>query len=200
MPWKNGGGTTTEIAVSPQGAGLDDFDWRISMARIEADGPFSAFAGVDRTLSILEGAGIVLDVARREAVALTAESVPFSFPADVATDAKLLGGAVTDLNVMTRRGGMRHAVQRLDPSATEEIALAAAVTIVFCHRGKILVGPSHLGSRDAVILEPSAAGVRLEADAAAVPFVVRIDPVSGGDQGARRAISIRDRVQWKSQE
>ena len=57
MPWKNGGGETTEIAVSPEGAGLDDFDWRVSMARVESSGPFSLFAGIDRTLAILEGEG-----------------------------------------------------------------------------------------------------------------------------------------------
>ena len=65
MPWKNGGGETTEIAVSPEGAGLDDFAWRISMARVDGDGPFSAFAGVDRTLSILEGEGLRLEIAGR---------------------------------------------------------------------------------------------------------------------------------------
>lgn len=38
MPWKNGGGETTEIIISPQGAALSDFDWRISMALVNADG------------------------------------------------------------------------------------------------------------------------------------------------------------------
>ena len=33
-PWKNGGGTTREVAVSPEGAGLDDFAWRISLAAL----------------------------------------------------------------------------------------------------------------------------------------------------------------------
>ena len=60
MPWKNGGGTTIEIAVSPHGAGLDDFDWRVSMARVEGSGPFSRFADIDRCLCVLGGAGIVL--------------------------------------------------------------------------------------------------------------------------------------------
>ncbi len=48
MPWKNGSGETAEIAIWPDGVALDAFDWRISMARVAADGPFSAFAGVDR--------------------------------------------------------------------------------------------------------------------------------------------------------
>ena len=66
MRWKNGGGETAEIAVSPDSAGLDDFDWRVSMATVEAGGPFSMFAGVDRTLSILEGEGILLVVEGRD--------------------------------------------------------------------------------------------------------------------------------------
>ena len=61
MKWKNGGGETAEIALFPDGAGLGIFDWRISMARVESGGPFSTFPGVDRTLSILEGEGIVLE-------------------------------------------------------------------------------------------------------------------------------------------
>jgi uncharacterized protein len=41
MPWKNRRGSTTEIAVGSAGASLDAFDWRISMAHVAADGPFS---------------------------------------------------------------------------------------------------------------------------------------------------------------
>ncbi|MFO7483937.1 HutD family protein, partial [Oceanibaculum nanhaiense] len=63
MPWKNGQGTTTEIVVAPAGAGLEDFDWRLSIARMEADAPFSAFPGIVRTLAIVEGAGLTLAVA-----------------------------------------------------------------------------------------------------------------------------------------
>ena len=43
MPWKNGAGRTTEIAVHPAGAALDAFAWRVSIADIERDGPFSRF-------------------------------------------------------------------------------------------------------------------------------------------------------------
>ena len=41
MPWKNGGGQTTEIVVHPAGATLAEFDWRVSIADVDADGPFS---------------------------------------------------------------------------------------------------------------------------------------------------------------
>ncbi|UGA36971.1 HutD family protein [Chromobacterium haemolyticum] len=31
-PWKNGGGSTRQLLISPAGAGLDDFDYRVSLA------------------------------------------------------------------------------------------------------------------------------------------------------------------------
>ena len=113
MPWKNGGGETVEIAVFPSGAGVDDFDWRISMATVASDGPFSIFPGIDRTLSILDGAGISLAMEGGEDVALNGASLPLSFAADIAVAATLVDGPVTDLNVMARRGRYRHSVERV---------------------------------------------------------------------------------------
>lgn len=113
MPWKNGAGETVEIAVFPAGASVDDFDWRISMATVASDGPFSIFPGVDRTLSILSGSGMVLAIADAEAVPLTRDSQPLPFAADVAVNATLTGGPITDLNVMTRRGRFHHSVTRV---------------------------------------------------------------------------------------
>lgn len=159
MPWKNGGGETTEIAVWPENAGLDDFGWRISMARVERDGPFSAFPGIDRTLTILEGAGLRLMIAGRAAVDLEAVSAPYAFPADLPTDSVLLGGPVTDLNVMTRRGRFKHAVRRVEALEKTEIASDAKVTMLLCHRGAvdIVVGTEagRLGELDCLVLEGS---------------------------------------------
>ena len=97
MPWKNGGGETAEIAVFPKDASLADFEWRISIATVASDGPFSSFAEIDRTLTILSGEGMELEIAG-ERLALTHASQPHHFPADVATSARLLGGTVVDLN------------------------------------------------------------------------------------------------------
>ena len=112
MPWKNGGGETVEIAVFPEGAGLAEFEWRISMATVAADGPFSVFPEIDRTLSIIDGAGMTLAIDGREPVLLTQDSEPLPFAADAPTSATLANGAITDLNVMTRRGVYRHSVAR----------------------------------------------------------------------------------------
>ena len=65
-PWKNGGGITHEAIRVP--ATGDPFRWRISVAHIDASGPFSDFAGYNRKMMLLKGAGIELrfaDGARR---------------------------------------------------------------------------------------------------------------------------------------
>ena len=140
MRWKNGGGETAEIAVVPEGAGLEDFGWRISMAKVEAGGPFSAFPEVDRTLSILEGEGIVLDIEGRKPVTLTGASAPYSFAADAATNAELLGGPITDLNVMTRRGRYVHRVTRHDVARRLDLTVSADETILFCSASRLRIG------------------------------------------------------------
>lgn len=177
MPWKNGGGTTTEIAVSPDGAGLDDFDWRVSMARVEGGGPFSGFAGVDRTLAVLEGEGIVLDIAGREPARLTGASAPPSFPADVATTAALIAGPITDLNVMTRRGRATHTVERLMVSAPTDIRPTTATTLILPLDGEVGVSgltPSRLGPRDTLLIGTDVAKLRLEPARPTTVFVIRI--------------------------
>ncbi|WFP74576.1 HutD family protein [Mesorhizobium sp. WSM4906] len=177
MPWKNGGGTTAEIAISPDGAGLDDFDWRISMARVETGGPFSSFVGVDRTLAVLEGDGIVLDIAGRPPARLTAASAPLSFPGDVRTGAALIGGPITDLNVMTRRGRFSHAVERLPLQGQVEIVPGDGTTIVLPVGGSIKVpmdSVSLLGPLDALILARTNPELRLEPEGQGHVFVIRL--------------------------
>jgi len=122
MPWKNGGGVTVEIAIHPPGASVDAFDWRVSMATVAQDGPFSSFPGIDRTLAIIEGNGLALAISGHEPVALTTKSTPLPFAADVPVDATLMDGAIVDLNVMTRRSSFAHSVQRLSGSRSMQAA------------------------------------------------------------------------------
>jgi uncharacterized protein len=107
IPWKNGGGTTAEVASFPEGSTLDTFGWRISMADVASDGPFSNFPGIERTLILVEGAGIEIEVAGASH-RLDPASPLLSFPGDVPTKARLLSGPIRDLNVMTRRGQFEH--------------------------------------------------------------------------------------------
>ncbi|WP_063628012.1 HutD/Ves family protein [Actinospica robiniae] len=101
-PWKNGGGRTREIADGPAGASLADFAWRVSIAEVENDGPFSAFPGVDRRIMLIDGAAMILDVNGAEH--RLAPFSPLAFPGDAATVGRIPAGPTRDLNLMTRRG------------------------------------------------------------------------------------------------
>jgi environmental stress-induced protein Ves len=103
------------------------------MAQVEAGGPFSSFPGVDRTLSILEGSGMMLDIEDRRPVTLTEASAPYSFPADDTTHAELIDGPVTDLNVMTRRGRYGHTVTRYEIAGTGDFVPGGSPSVLFCH-------------------------------------------------------------------
>jgi hypothetical protein len=112
-PWKNGGGSTSEIAVMPADASLEDFDWRISMAHVASDGPFSVFPGIDRTLAIVKGEGLMLTIGDDAPRMLDPGSDPISFPGDVPVSARLTKREIADLNVMTRRRRFSHFVQKI---------------------------------------------------------------------------------------
>jgi hypothetical protein len=106
MPWKNGGGHTTEIAVHPPGAGFASFTWRVSMADVLQDGPFSPFSGIDRTLVLLAGAGMRL-TGDGEPLELRTTFEPVGFSGDRALTCNLVAGPVRDFNLMVRRGTAR---------------------------------------------------------------------------------------------
>lgn len=113
MAWKNGQGLTEEVATFPVGSDTDSFDWRLSIAHVGADGPFSVFAGIDRTIALLDGAGLALDLPEGKSVELRPDGVPFSFPGDWTISSRNTGGPTIDLNIMTRRGRCTHDMQRL---------------------------------------------------------------------------------------
>jgi len=102
-PWKNGGGETREILSWPPGK--TDFDWRASIATIAQDGPFSAFPGIDRSITLLSGEGVHLLSEPEIDHHLSEAGKPFAFSGDIALSASLLGGTTTDFNIMTRRNG-----------------------------------------------------------------------------------------------
>lgn len=132
-PWKNGGGATREILCLPPGVDLDHFLWRVSLAEIAADGPFSSFPGVDRIITLIDGAGVHL-----QGVGEAGDGVdhrldtplqPFAFAGEQPVHARLLDGPCHDLNIMARRGACRShvdIVQGEAPVAPGEAGLVLA--------------------------------------------------------------------------
>jgi environmental stress-induced protein Ves len=102
--WKNDGGWTTEIARQPLTDGSEDFRWRVSIADIETDGPFSRFPDIDRDLLLLAGNGIELDINDGAPVRLTQRFQHIRFAGEDEVMCRLLAGPTRDFNVMTHRG------------------------------------------------------------------------------------------------
>lgn len=130
VPWRNGGGVTREIAVR---AGADtpfDMLWRVSAATVAAPGPFSRFEGIDRTLVVIAGNGLVLATGA-DRVTLTTDSAPYAFDGETDIDAYNVDGPTVDLNVMTRRGQFAHAIKRIRSDAPETITGRQEVTMLF---------------------------------------------------------------------
>ena len=132
-PWKNGGGVTRDILVVPDGAGMEEFDWRVSMADVAKDGPFSIFPQIDREIAILSGVGITLNIAGRAPAMLTPQSPPYAFPGDTATSGALLDGPITDLNLMMRRGKISGQMRWHE--LEEPSTLAVSPGLLFWHHG-----------------------------------------------------------------
>jgi len=103
MPWKNGGGSTQELACWPPGADMNSFEWRVSLATVDRPGPFSVFPAIDRQIMLLGGDGLHLRSPGWEH-RLDQRWQPFAFSGDDAVDGALLGGTSKDFNLMQRRG------------------------------------------------------------------------------------------------
>lgn len=151
QPWRNGGGVTRELLAWP-----DAEDWyvRLSVADIERDGPFSAFAGVDRWFAVLSGAGVQLgnpvQIVRRD-------DGPINFAGESAPDCYLVNGATRDLNLMIRRDratGWLRALRSTEVMLTGYLGAGASPRTVL--HGVFSVGGGELRphASDVVVLPP----------------------------------------------
>lgn len=106
VPWKNGGGVTTEIATGRPRSDDQDWSWRVSIADVPATGPFSLFSGIDRIIAVIEGGGMDLRFEDGRMVALELNQ-PVAFNGGLAVDGILREDPIRDFNVMTDRRHFR---------------------------------------------------------------------------------------------
>jgi uncharacterized protein len=151
-PWKNGGGTTTEIHA----AGGDRFDWRVSIAKVDASGPFSNFSGYERHIMLLEGDGMSLEVDRR--LRMLAPMTPFSFSGNSHTIGQLIDSPVRDFNLIVRRD---FGVGKLSLVNQARFVSGACHLLIHCLKG------------DSVLLEP---GEEFNLDSAGVVVLCEVTP------------------------
>jgi uncharacterized protein len=99
QPWRNGGGYTRELLVWPT---AQDWLFRISLAQVAQDGPFSSFPGIERWIALVEGAGMTLHFdSGTERLSVGRE--PLRFDGALAPACSLERGATVDLNLMVNR-------------------------------------------------------------------------------------------------
>ncbi|HNR78381.1 MAG TPA: HutD family protein [Parvularculaceae bacterium] len=153
-PWKNGGGVTREVAQARDEKGLV---WRLSFAEVERDGAFSIFAGLERVLTVLSGAGLIL---RHENGKIEATpGSPVRFSGDLAIDCALIDGPVRDFNLIYDPARTAMDVVRLDGGVHETRACAVLPLASACAvEGGPLVQPGSILLNDdgcSIRLRPS---------------------------------------------
>jgi uncharacterized protein len=177
MPWRNGAGVTYEIASSPADAQLADFDWRVSIAEVEAGGPFSAFPEVDRTIVLIEGDWMALTVdGCRHRFGI---GDPFSFDGGSDTLCEVPGRS-RDLNVMTRRGRVAASVTVCEPGSSHRGAVNGAENVFVCLTPSVLLAAAggaevELNAMDAALMM-GPAPLTIHGDGALV--VIQLRPVA----------------------
>ena len=101
QPWRNGGGRTRELLTRP--AGARDWKLRISLAEVDRDGPFSAFPGIERWFTVIDGAGVRLTLPEQRHELLPGHA-PLRFGGELPVACSLIDGPTTDLNLMYAGG------------------------------------------------------------------------------------------------
>jgi len=129
MPWKNGGGSTEEI-TRDAGEGLDGFGWRLSIADIGESGGFSVFEGYLRIITVLQGAGMTLNIDGKDSEALL-PSDPFAFSGDSQVSCTLLDGPIRDFNLIYSPARYRARLQWIDVLQPQRFFSSANVFLVF---------------------------------------------------------------------
>ena len=132
-PWRNGGGTTRELLTWPDSVA---WQWRVSVAEVIENGPFSSFAGVQRWFAVLHGDGVGLTVGGCLHL-LRKNDQPLMFDGAAETTCKLLGGATQDFNLMVQ-GGTSARMQRVHHSFQMTLVAPKIIAVYASNEGATL--------------------------------------------------------------
>ena len=173
IPWKNGGGVTREIARHDRDGQLV---WRLSIADVVSEGPFSAFPGLQRILTVIEGEGMVLERPDRTAIAATRFD-PIAFSGDDAINGLLPHGPCRDFNVIWNAVLAKASVTFVHgPQETPNLA-DDEILGVLCLRGPVqLPDGQALSPFDFAFPDAHGSSARMEDDSMAL--LICIKPIS----------------------
>lgn len=151
VPWRNGQGLTTELAMS---GSPDAFAWRVSLADVARSGDFSPFPGIDRTIVLVEGEAMVLHLADGDHA--LERDVPFAFDGGMVVSCTV-ERPTRDLNLMTRRGTTTGTIEVLDLDGPADVVPGAGTVVAVVLDGSCAIESDRLGPGDvAVVTGPDA--------------------------------------------
>jgi uncharacterized protein len=148
-PWKNGGGTTVDIAT-------EDDVWRFSRTPIAEPGPFSDYSGFDRIQMLIAGRGLVLETPGGE-IDVRTPFRPVRFAGETPIVSRLEGGPVEVVNLIGSRAAVKIDLDTLD--AGERGAVGPGIHIAYCAEG-----PTILDTDDALHRLPAHHALRIDTD------------------------------------
>lgn len=150
--WKNGGGWTREILRSPVEG---DWGWRVSVAEVGSDGPFSSFPGCDREIVLLAGQGMDLDFGDGESVRLAPPHGRLRFAGERAVSARLVEGPTIDFNLMWKREAVEaQLLHRPIVGSMLFFGEAGVSWVLYVTAGRVRTPVGALGAGDAALLRP----------------------------------------------
>lgn len=171
MPWKNGAGFTTEVARSGSAEG---YDWRLSIADVATDGPFSSFPDYWRTITVLEGAGMHLTVDGQPSEEL-GPFTAFKFDGASRTECALVGGPIRDFNLIYRKGRVESRFTWVELSDARQMATAAPTVLILAAGGQAAL--RHSGACELLLREQELA--RIE-NGSGAELTIDIEGKAGG--------------------
>ena len=131
-PWKNGGGTTIDIADAYEsGAVPGDWDrmiWRFGRTPITTPGPFSNLAGIERMQVLVQGRGLVLRTGDGE-IDIRLPYRPVRFDGETKIASELEDGPVEVVNLMGDRTQVEIDLRVLQPRSN--LVLASGIHIIY---------------------------------------------------------------------
>ena len=134
--WQNGGGITHQLCRQDDEQGLL---WRVSIAEVASDGPFSRFDNIDRIIMLLTGGGFSLHGVGDNPQLLDTPLTPFTFAGETPIHCTLLNGAVRDFNLMTRRAAVQADLQVLTIGRAAQQLPLSAQTLIYVASGSLEV-------------------------------------------------------------
>ncbi len=159
-PWRNGAGRKADIDT---GEG-----WLAGFAFLDQDAPFSDYAGQDRTITLIDGAGFELEIAGRGVVRVDQPHVPLRFDGGAPTTCRLLDGPCRVLNAMTAREDYTHGVEISRGAEFRLHEPSGEVALLVLLKGTATISAGHrvvdVGALDTV-LRDTAVGIAASADA-----------------------------------